>query len=117
MLLCDMAAPSRSFMTDPTYDGRLRRTSPGRGRSSSPAWSQCQRSLVRGRLDQPAEPGGVVRRRCGVLVAEVDISGWAQAACEVAQVLVRVRRLAQPDVAERLRLEVVDANDAADAVP
>src|SRR5207247_10085073 len=65
-------------------------------------------------LDQPLRED---RRRRLVLVPEVDVRRRAEPLRERAKVLLGIRRLPHPDVAERLGVEVVDANDAVDAVP
>ena len=62
--------------------------------------------------EQLAQARRVGRRGRLVLVAEVDVRRRAQRRGERAQVVVGVRRLAQPDVAERLGLEVVHARRA-----
>ena len=71
-----------------------------------------------GVLDEQ-RPQAVRGRRRGrlVLVPDVDVGRVAQRRGDAAQVVVGVRRLAQPQVAERLGARVVDADEPGDAVP
>ena len=80
----------------------------------APAGRPGSPPLTGEQLEQPRRVG---RRGRLVLVAEVDVRRRAQLRRERAQVVVGVRRLAQPDVTERLGREVVDGDDALDAGP